>query len=114
MNRSKIFLVSSDFFPSALVASRRITYWAQNLKKSMDVSTTIEVITTNNLAEKVDGVEKVHILRSNNEIGILKKISYILQLIKIFRSEIVFSTIIISAGPFYWFLRHLLFQEDTL
>jgi len=104
MNRSKIFLVSSDFFPSALVASRRITYWAQNLKKSMDDSTTIEVITTNSLAEKVDGIEKVHILRSNNEIRILKKISYILQLIKILRSEIVFSSVLISAGPFYWFL----------
>jgi len=104
MRRSKIIIVSEDFYPSNLVSSRRITYWARNLSTFLPSDITLKIIANNPKSEKTKEIKELVILKRVYRLKFLQKISNLIQLILNLRKEKNSSIIIFSAGPFYYLL----------
>jgi hypothetical protein len=101
MKKTKLYLFSSDFFPSNLVASQRATFWAKYLNKHLNSKIFISIITENQKAKYIKGVDKLFILNKFSLKGFLGKIWNILELSYILFREKTPAVVILSTGPFY-------------
>jgi hypothetical protein len=99
MKNTKIIIFTYDFYPSDLVSSHRLTFWANNLKKHITSPISLSVITCNKFAQKVQNIDSLSILENTGG-----KLKNVWQLIRLLRKNKNPSTLIISAGPFYFLL----------